>query len=155
MQFCFLDFRNSNAKLPAYLEFPLVESGRFDFFQANCRIINTVGIGLRRGRVLRAGSPPAGGRFKGDGGADYVYRSSLAAVRTVDGEQQNLTRICIAAAVMGLARLRWRDATLGKENLDHVWHGVRNQQCFIEREGVVPGAPPVPQADVVVMEFGV
>ena len=56
---------------------------------------------------------------------------------------------------MGLARLRWRDATLGKENLDHVWHGVRNQQCFIEREGVVPGAPPVPQADVVVMEFGV
>ena len=47
-----------------------------------------------------------------------------------------------------------RDASLGKQDLDHIRHGVGNQQGFLEWEHVVPRAPSIPKSDVVVMELG-
>ena len=63
---------------------------------------------------------PAGVGLKGDGGADYIHRAFVRSIWAVHREQQNFPGVGIAAAVMGLARLRGRGAAFGEQDLSHV-----------------------------------
>lgn len=84
-----------------------------------------------------------------------MHRAFVRSIWAVHREQQNFPGVGIAAAVMGLARLGGCGASLRKQDLSHVRHGVRNQQSFFKGEYVVPGPLPVSQANGVVVELGV